>query len=132
MSKRTFPLIALTLTAAVLFTVVAHACSDLISLKAIVQAPCDHSSSQNEPRSKSEKDNCDAVRYGMLSTRASSAETELSKFYSTRFKTRFLSVFAARLSVLFWRSQAPPFRRAWSFAASFSRSSPHLVSPFLF
>jgi hypothetical protein len=82
MSKRNFPLIALAVTAAVLFTVVAHACSDLSSIKGIVQAPCDHTSSQNEPRGKAEKDNCDSVRYGMLSTQASSAETELSKFYS--------------------------------------------------
>ena len=84
MSKR-FPLIALALTATVLFTVVAHACSDLSSIKTIVQAPCDHSTSQNEPRGKPEKDNCDSVRYGMLSKQASYSETEFSKLYSLSF-----------------------------------------------
>ena len=79
MSKRGFSIVALILIASVFFTVVVHACSDLRSIQAAVQAPCDHSSSQNEPRGKPEKDNCDSVRYGMLSIQASYSETELSK-----------------------------------------------------
>jgi len=109
MSKRNFPLIALALTAAVLFTVVTHACSDLSSIKAIVQAPCDHTSSQSEPRGKPEKDNCDSVRYAMLSTQASSADTELSKFYSIAFQDAVFVEFSLPDSLpSFWRSQAPP------------------------
>src|SRR5688572_21393965 len=110
MSKRTFPLIALTLTAALFLTVVAHACSDLSSIKAIVQAPCDHSSSQNESRSKPDKDTCDSVRYGMLCRQASSAQTELSMFYSIALQDAVFVEFSLPNSLpSFWRSQGPPF-----------------------
>jgi hypothetical protein len=110
MSKRGFPLLALTLIASVLFTVVAHACSDLRSMQTALQAPCDHSSPQNEPRGKSEKDNCDLVRYGMLSLQASYAAPELSKIYSISFQDSGFVVFSLPDSLpLFWRSQAPPF-----------------------
>jgi hypothetical protein len=106
MSKRTFPLIALVLTAAVLFTVVAHACSDLSAIQAIVQSPCDHGSSQNDPGRKSDQKDCDSVRYGMLSTQASFA----GKFYSIAFQypvfVRFLLPDSQPSS---WQSQAPPF-----------------------
>jgi hypothetical protein len=110
MSKRNFPLIALALTAAVLFTVVAHACSDLSSIQAIVQAPCDHGSSRDESRGKPDKDTCDSVRYGMLCRQTSSAETELSKFYSSAFQEAvFVEFSLPDLLPSFWRSQALPF-----------------------
>lgn len=111
MPKRFYFLVAIALIASVLLTVVAHACSDLSSIRAIVQVPCDHTSSQNEPRDKPEKDNCDGVRYGMLSTQASSADTELSKFYSTALKDGLFVGFSLPPDSLpsFWRSQAPPF-----------------------
>ena len=119
MSKRIFPLIALILTAAVLFTVVAHACSDLSSIRAIVQAPCDHTSPQNEPRGKPEKDNCDSVRYGMLATQASPSETELVKLYSIPLQEALFVGFSLPESLpSFWRSPAPPF--------SWLGISPHL------
>src|SRR5687768_12909057 len=109
MCKQTFPLIALTLTAAVLFTVVAHACSDLRSIQAIVQAPCDHGSSRDESRGKPDKDTCDSVRYGMLCRQVSSAETELSKFYSTAHQDAVFVGFSLPDSLpSFWRSHAPP------------------------
>jgi hypothetical protein len=110
MSKRLYFLVAIALTTSVLFTVIAHACSDLSSIRAVVQAPCDHTSSQNEPRGKPEKDNCDAVRYGLLSTQASSAGTELSKFYSTALQDAvFVGISLRDPLPSFWRSQAPPF-----------------------
>jgi hypothetical protein len=110
MSKRTFPLIALVLTTAVLFTVVAHACSDLSAFQAIVQAPCDHASSQNEPRGKPDKDTCDSVRYGMLSTQASFAAVELLKFYSIAFQYPvFVGFSLSDSQPSSWRSQALPF-----------------------
>src|SRR6266404_544618 len=110
MSKRRFSIVALTLIASVFFTVVVHACSDLRSIQAAVQAPCDHSSSQNEPRGKPEKDNCDSVRYGMLAIQASYAAPELSKIYSISLQDSGLVVFSLPDSLpLFWRSQAPPF-----------------------
>jgi hypothetical protein len=106
MSKRTFPLIALALTATVLFTVVAHACSDLSDVKAILQTPCEHSSSQSESHDEPQKHDCASIRYGMLSTQASSAEPELSKAYSTEFEVVGVVGFALHGS---WRSHAPPF-----------------------
>jgi len=110
MPKRFYFLVAIALTASVLFTVVAHACSDLRSMQTALQAPCDHSSSQNEPRGKPEKDNCDSVRYGMLSLQASYAAPELSKIYSISLQDSGLVVFSLPDSLpLFWRSQAPPF-----------------------
>ena len=110
MSKRFYFLVAIALTASVLFTVVAHACSDLSSIRAIVQAPCDHTSSRNEPRGKPEKDNCDSVRYGMLSTQASLSETELFKLYSIPLQEALFVGFSLPDSLpSFWRSQAPPF-----------------------
>ena len=110
MSKRGFSIVALTLIASVFFTVVVHACSDLRSIQAAVQAPCDHSSSQNEPRGKPEKDNCDSVRYGMLATQASTSDTDLFKLYSIPLQEALLVGFSLPDSLLsFWRSQAPPF-----------------------
>ena len=110
MSKRFYFLVAIALTASVLFTVVAHACSDLSSIRAIVQAPCDHTSSQNEPRGKPEKDNCDSVRYGMLSTQASLSETELFKLYSIPLQEAlFVGFSLPDYLPSFWRSLGPPF-----------------------
>ena len=110
MSKRSFSLVALTLIASMFFTVVVHACSDLRSIQAALQAPCDHSSSQNEPRGKPAKDNCDSVRYGMLSTQASFSETELVKLYSIPLQdVLFVGFSLPDFLPLFWRSQAPPF-----------------------
>jgi hypothetical protein len=110
MTKRTLSLIALLLTVSLFFTVVAHACSDLSSVKAIVQTPCEHDSPQNEPRGKSEKHNCDSVRYAMLSTQASSVEPELSKFYSIAFEEAALAGFSLPVSLpALWRTHAPPF-----------------------
>ena len=109
-SKRGFPLVAIVIIAAVLFTVVVHACSDLRSIQAAVQAPCDHSSSQNDPPGKPEKDNCDSVRYGMLATQASTSDTDLFKLYSIPLQEALLVGFSLPDSLLsFWRSQAPPF-----------------------
>jgi hypothetical protein len=107
MTKRTVPLIASVLISAVLFTVVAHACSAFASIQAIVQAPCDHDAAQNETRGKPEKANCDFVRYGILSVKASSAEPEFSKLYSTAsIAIVFLELTGSLPS--FRRSQGPP------------------------
>jgi hypothetical protein len=109
MSKRSFSLVALSLIASVFFTVVIHACSDLRSMQAALKAPCDHSSSQNEPRDKSEKDNCDSVRYGMLSTQASASETELFKLYSTPLQEALFVGFLLPDSLpSYWRSPPSP------------------------
>jgi hypothetical protein len=98
------------LIASVFFTVVVHACSDLPSMQMALQAPCNHSSSQNEPRGKPEKDNCDAVRYGMLSTQASPSETELFKLYSVPLQeTLFVGLLLPNYLPSFWRPQSPPF-----------------------
>ena len=119
MSKRGFSLLALTLIASVFFTVVVHACSDLRSMQTALQAPCNHSSSQNEPRGKPAKDNCDFVRYGMLAIQASS-ETELVKLYSIPLQDVLFVAFSLPDSLpLFWRSQSPPF--------SGLGASPHLA-----
>ena len=103
-------MVALTLIASVFVTVVVHACSDLRSMQAAVQAPCDHSSSQNEPRGKPEKDNCDSVRYGMLATQASTSDTSLVKLYSIPLQDALFDSFSLHDPLpSFWRSQAPPF-----------------------
>jgi hypothetical protein len=107
MRQRIFPLLALTLTASLLFTVIAHACSDLQSIRATMQAPCDHGSPQDEPRGKSEKDTCGTVRYGMLSTQAS-FETELAKSYSTASQDVLVIGFLLPAILSDYRSQAPP------------------------
>lgn len=109
MAKRSVPLVASVLISAVLFTVVAHACSAFASIQAIVKAPCDHDVAQNERRDKPEKADCDLVRYGILSVKASSAEPEFSKLYSTAS----IAVVSLDLSLTgalpsFRRSQAPP------------------------
>jgi len=110
MSKRGFSLVAIMLIASVFFTVVVHACSDLRSMQVALQAPCNHSSSQSEPRGKPEKDNCDSVRYGMLSKQASPSETELFKLYSIPLQEALFVAFSLPDSLpSFWRSQAPPF-----------------------
>ena len=128
MAKRTFPLIASVLTATVLFTVVAHACSDLSDVKAILQMPCEHSSSQSESHDRPKKHDCTSIRYGMLSTQASSAEPELSKVYSIAFEDAVLAGFA--LPAWFLAVPCPAISWTCSFIPSFSHSSPHLSSVF--
>ena len=109
MSKRFHFLIAITVAVSVLVTVVAHACSDLNSLQAIRQTPCDHNTTREGSGGKHQKDNCDSIRYGMLSKEASFAATELSKVYSTPLHT-VLVIFSLPDSLpSFWRSQGPPF-----------------------
>jgi hypothetical protein len=111
MSRRLFALVAVLLIASVLCAAVAHACSDLGSMPAILQMPCDHRPSQDEPASKKEKDNCDFVRYGMLSTQVSPSQTEILKLHAV-IVHEALSVTVSPPDVLplFSRSQAPPFR----------------------
>ena len=110
MSKRGFYIVALTLIASVFFTVVVHACSDLRSMQAALQTPCNHSSSQNEPRGKPENDNCDSVRYGMLAIQASSSEIELVKLYSILLQdVLFVGFSLPDWLPSFWRSLGPPF-----------------------
>jgi hypothetical protein len=109
MSKRPVSLVAILLMASVLCTAVAHACSDLSAMQAILKAPCDHNSSQHEPASKAEKDNCDLIRYGMLSTKASSSHPELLKLYSIPLDHALLvSILLTDTLPLSWRSQGPP------------------------
>ena len=105
LSKRIFFLVAIGLIVSVISTAVVHACSDLSALKAIAQAPCDHNGSQDEPRGKTDKNNCDSIRYGMLSKQASSSQTELFKLYSTPvYQALFASRSLPEVLPLFWRS----------------------------
>lgn len=109
MSKRPLSLVAIALIASVLCTAVVHACSDLSSMQAIFKAPCDHHSSQDEPGSKAAKNNCDSVRYGMLSIYASSSQPELLKLYSLSLDHALLvNVSLPDILSLLWRSQGPP------------------------
>lgn len=110
MSKRSLSLVAIALIASVLCMAVAHACSDLSSMQAILQTPCEHSSSQDRPGGKTENDNCDAIRYGMLSTQASSAQPELLALHSILLDRAILaSVSLLDSTPRFWRSHGPPF-----------------------
>jgi hypothetical protein len=109
MPKRKLSLISLVLISALFFTVVAHACAAFNSIQAIAQAPCDHDATQNETRGKPEKDDCDSVRYGILSIKTSSAEPEFSKLYSaTSLADVFLDLSLTGSLTSFRRSQAPP------------------------
>ena len=109
MSKRLFPRVAIALIASVLFTAVAHACSDLSTMQAILQAPCDHRASWDEPRGKTEKHECDSVRYAIVSTQALPSQTELLKLYSMPIYEALLAGISLRdILPLFWRSQGPP------------------------
>jgi hypothetical protein len=112
MSKRIFLLVAVGLIASMVFTAVVHACSDLSSMQSVFKAPCDHNSSQDEPASKAEKNNCDLVRYGMLSTKASSYHPELFKLYSILLDDALVvSISLPNTLPLLWRSQGPPSLR---------------------
>lgn len=109
MSKRIFSLVVIVLIASVLWSAIVHACSDLSSMRAILQAPCDQMGSQDEPRGKTEKDNCDSIRYGMLSTQVSSSQTELCKLYSIPLDhALFVIVSLPDTLHSLWRSQGPP------------------------
>ena len=109
MSKRLFRRVAIVLIASVLFTAVAHACSDVRSTQAVLQAPCDHDASRDNPRSKAFKDNCDSVRYGMLSTQVAPSQVELFELYSNSvYHVRLVSVSLPDVLPLFWRSKGPP------------------------
>jgi hypothetical protein len=109
MSKRPFSLVAVVLITSVVWTAMAHACSDLRSMHANLQAPCDHNSSQDEPGGKAKKDDCDSVRYSMLSTKASSSHPELFKLFSIPLDhALLLNVSLSDTLSLLWRSQGPP------------------------
>src|SRR5215204_1683039 len=109
MTKRTLPLIASVVISAVLFAIVTHACSAFSSMQTVVQTPCDHKTTQSETPVQPENNDCDFIRYGMLSIKACSAEPEFSKIYSTVH----LAVISCDLSLTgvtpsSWRSQAAP------------------------
>jgi hypothetical protein len=109
MSKRPVSLVAILLMTSVLSTAVLHACSDLSTMQAVFKAPCDHGSSQDESRSKSEKDNCDSIRYGMLSTKASTSHPELVKLFSIPLDDALLlNVSLSDTLPLSWRFEGPP------------------------
>jgi hypothetical protein len=109
MSRRIFSLVAIGLIASMIFTAVVHACSDLSSMQSVFKAPCDHNPSQDEPASKAEKRDCDLVRYGMLSTKASSSHPELVKLYSIPLDhALLLNVSLPDALPVLWRSEGPP------------------------
>jgi hypothetical protein len=59
--------------------------------------------------SRKKKDDCDSVRYGLLSIKASSAEPQFSNVYSTAaLAVIFLDVSLTVSLPAFSRSQAPP------------------------
>lgn len=82
MPKRPPCLIAVMLVVSVLSAAVGHACSDVSAMKAVAKTPCDHHQPQDEPLNKTDEDNCDSIRYGMLSTQSSRFQTEVLKQYS--------------------------------------------------
>ena len=107
MFKRFFVMLALVLSVSVFCSAVAHACADLNLLQ---QAPCDHDSSQDGPLGKKEKDSCDSVRYGMLSTQALSSQTEMFNLHAILLPEALpVSVSLSDVLSLFSRSQGPPF-----------------------
>jgi len=123
MSKRIFSLVVIVLIASVLWSAIVHACSDLSSMQAILQAPCDQMGSQDEPRGKTEKDNCDSIRYGMLSIQVSSSHMEQPKLHSIPFQVALIVGFSpADFPPAYWRSQGPPF-----FASTASPRLAHVV-----
>ena len=110
MSKRLLVLFALLLVASVFSSAVAHACPDLKSVQAMLETPCDHNSSQDSPRRQKEKDNCDSVRYGLLSTQASPSQAQLFKLHAILVPHALpVSVTLPDVLPLFSRSQAPPY-----------------------
>lgn len=108
MSKHPSCLIAVMLIASVLCAAVAHACSDLSAMKAIVQTPCDHHQPRNEPPAKTDEQNCDAIRYGMLSIQSSRFQTDIFKHYSIPLDYALILTNSPSDTLLwFARSQAP-------------------------
>ena len=112
MLKWSLPLVAILSIASVFCAVIVHACSDLSSIQAFLQAPCDHSASQNESRGKTDPDNCDSIRFGMLATQASAIRAERFKLYSISLDhALFVKVSLPDFPPLFWRNHGPPFSR---------------------
>jgi hypothetical protein len=108
-SRRIFSLVAIGLISSLFYTAVAHACSDLRSRQLLLQPACNHMASEKEPLGKKEKDNCDSVRYGMLSTKASSSHPELFKLFSISLDhALLLNVSLPDTLPLLWRSEGPP------------------------
>lgn len=110
MSRRIFSVVAIGLIASVLFNSVAHACSDLTFMRAVIPTPCDHHSSDQSPN-KAQTENCDAIRYGMLSTKASFPQMELLNNIKLIASDDVVGVSLSRDASLptFRRSQGPPF-----------------------
>jgi len=75
----------------------------------MLQSPCDHNSTQDNPLKK-EKDNCDSTRYGMLSTQASPSQAELFKLHVMLLPEALpAGVSLPDILPLFSPSKAPPF-----------------------
>src|ERR671923_2037172 len=109
MSRRISSLVAIGLIASMIFTAVLHACSDLSSMQSVFKAPCEHNSSQDRSGNKAEKRDCDLVRYGMLSTKASSSHPEMVKLFSIPLDHAILlNVSLPDPLPVLWRSEGPP------------------------
>lgn len=107
-TTRIFSCLAVLLIVAVFFTAVAHACSDLSAMRMVLQTPCDHHVSPDGSRDKP-KDNCDSIRYGMLSTQAGPGPTDLEKPQRVLVDVPFITrVSLPDVVAPSRRSQAPP------------------------
>jgi hypothetical protein len=120
MLKHPFSLVAMLLTASVLWTALAHVCSDLSSMQKILQAPCEHMPTRDEPLDKKTNDNCDSIRYGMLSTQASPSPTDFFKLRAIHvLDVLTVAILLPDVLRVFSRSRPPPFQ-GFSVSSSFS------------
>lgn len=112
MSKRFRFLFFLALIASVVCSEVAHACADSNSVRGIQQAPCEPNSSQDGPLSKNKQENCDSLRYGMLSTQPSPSQAELFKVRALMVHEALpVVVSTANVLALFSPTRIPSFHR---------------------
>jgi hypothetical protein len=111
------------LITSVLSAAVAHACSDLSAMKAVVQTPCDHHQKQNEPPAKTDEQNCDAIRYGMLSIQSSRFQTDIFKHYSITLDYALILTNSPSESLLWFARSLVPF----SLGAGVSPRLSHVV-----
>jgi hypothetical protein len=98
--------------ASLLYTAVAHACSELHGTQVFLQAAWDHGASRGESPDNAENDNCESIRFALLSTPASFFQAGLLAVHSIAVAHAPLaSVAPPDLLSMSWRSQNPRFPR---------------------
>jgi hypothetical protein len=112
--------------ASLLYTAVAHACSELHGTQVFLQAAWDHGASRGESPDNAENDNCESIRFALLSTPASFFQAGLLAVHSIAVAHAPLASVAPPDLLSIMAIAKSSFPQTWCIAAFLSHSPAYL------